>query len=264
MAKKKSKGIKAEYYDENEEEVVEIKKPSKSKKTKKVEPEEYYEDEIEQIIEEKIDEKIEEYEDALEEEYGYRRRNRRFMKIFNIIFFASLVIMTLVAIDVIRVAKYDKTPFFAIKTKTYDDGGTKEYYGIGYKVYKYNVTYGRKDTKIGGWSLKYNIVPTEIDDVDLAIEFENNYDATGTKYYKEYVKITSTYANADENVLVLEYKDEGGKYTLQTKCEMTSRVLDVINPEERENITVHGTIYKFSIKSGDIPNAVYLANCEIE
>ena len=42
--------------------------------------------------------------------------------------------MVMVTVDVVGVSRYNKGPFFAIKTKTYNDGGTKEYYGIGYKA----------------------------------------------------------------------------------------------------------------------------------
>ena len=41
-----------------------------------------------------------------------------------------------------------------IRTSIYKDGGTKEYYGLGYKVIKYNQIEGRRDTQIGLWNLK--------------------------------------------------------------------------------------------------------------
>ena len=43
-----------------------------------------------------------------------------------------------------------------IARPTYNDGGTKIYYGLGYKVIKYHQTQGRRDMEIGNWSLKYN------------------------------------------------------------------------------------------------------------
>ena len=57
--------------------------------------------------------------------------------------------------------QYNKGPFFCIPIITHKDGGTVEYYGIGYKIIKYNVMNteskkGRKDMVIGLWNLKYD------------------------------------------------------------------------------------------------------------
>jgi hypothetical protein len=57
-------------------------------------------------------------------------------------------------------SKYNKKPIFAIPVYRLNDGGTVEYYGLGYKVIKYNVLdteteKGRKDTVFGFWTLKY-------------------------------------------------------------------------------------------------------------
>ena len=65
-----------------------------------------------------------------------------------------IVIASLVTLDITLVTKSNVGPFLAIRTKVYDDGGTKEYYGLGYKVIKYNQKVGRRDTVIGSWSLK--------------------------------------------------------------------------------------------------------------
>lgn len=67
--------------------------------------------------------------------------------ISNIIFIIIIALGIVIAIDVICVTKYDKGPYFAIRTKTYDDGGTEEFYGLGYKVIKYHQEQGRRDTK---------------------------------------------------------------------------------------------------------------------
>ena len=59
-------------------------------------------------------------------------------------------------------SKNNKKPIFAIPVFKLKDGGTVEYYGLGYKVIKYNVLdnlqtgqTGRKDTVFGFWTLKY-------------------------------------------------------------------------------------------------------------
>jgi hypothetical protein len=57
---------------------------------------------------------------------------------------------------------FDKRPIFSFPIKFHKDGGTIEYYGLGYKVIKYNVLGdkktgqpGRKDADFGFWNLKY-------------------------------------------------------------------------------------------------------------
>lgn len=69
--------------------------------------------------------------------------------------------------------KIMKRPIFMIRTLTYKDGGTKEYYGLGYKVIKYNTLEGDTSIHIGTYFIKYN--PTISD---------------GTKFSKEYTNIT--------------------------------------------------------------------------
>ena len=85
------------------------------------------------------------------------------------------------------ISKYNKGPFFAIPVKTYKDGGTKVYYGIGYKVIKYHQKQGRRDIELGTYSLKYNTNPIEADAIDLAIELYNNQTSSMEKYYNCFI-----------------------------------------------------------------------------
>ncbi|MFR2535037.1 MAG: hypothetical protein ACLTEH_03265 [Clostridia bacterium] len=81
--------------------------------------------------------------------------------------------------DYARVQKKEK-PIFCINIATYRDGGTKEYYGLGYKVIVFNKilessqdTY-YKDVKIGTWFMKYedfeaeyNLKSVEVTGIDI-------------------------------------------------------------------------------------------------
>lgn len=83
------------------------------------------------------------------------------------------------AIDYARVQKKEK-PIFCINISTYRDGGTKEYYGLGYKVIVFNKilessqdTY-YKEVKIGTWFMKYedfeaeyNLKSVEVTGIDI-------------------------------------------------------------------------------------------------
>ena len=119
--------------------------------------------------------------------------------ISNIIFIIIIALGIVIAIDVICVTKYDKGPYFAIRTKTYDDGGTEEFYGLGYKVIKYHQEQGRRDTKLGFWTMSYSVEPTEISALDLAIEFRNNTEKTANKYEGQFMRVTGRIYNIKDN-----------------------------------------------------------------
>lgn len=70
----------------------------------------------------------------------------------SIIIFIALLFLT---IDYFRLTNNEK-PIFSISFGQYLDGGTKEYYGLGYKIIDYNVLDGYKGIKVGTWFLKYN------------------------------------------------------------------------------------------------------------
>ena len=156
------------------------------------------------------------------EEKPVDKKYKRTKMIINIFFIVILIIIAMISIDIVRVAKYDKKPLFAINTKTYKDGGSKEYIGLGYKVIDYYQLQGRRDIEIGTWNLKYNNNPVTIQDIDLAIELNNDEEKTYTSYYKKFVRIITTLKSVDKknHKLNLGYTDEDGKYSLDIKCKL--------------------------------------------
>ncbi len=275
--KNKYKEIQAEQYEENdsyEEDTSmddnyeeEIDSPDYEDSNYEESTDEEFEDadsEDESLEEDTyVEPATEEYEDANK---TFNRTNNKFSKVLNIIFFILILAMILISVDVICISKYDVGPFFAIKTKTYTDGGTKEYYGLGYKVIKYNVTEGRKGTQVGSWALTYNITPTTIDDIDLSIEFLNNPEKTANKYYNQYLQISSIVKEikVDKNELVLGYTDPDEKYTLEIRCAMSDDGTSITTYQEKQELLVRGTAYKFAIKDEAQPNTIYLSNCYAE
>ena len=215
-----------------------------------------------------IEEDAEYYSAETDEYIEKQPKNRRklYKRIINIVFVILMLSMIMISVDVISVARYDKGPFFAVKTKTYKDGGTKEYYGLGYKVIKYNQIQGRRDIEIGLWNLPYNTEPTNLKDLDLAIEFTNNPKETYEKYYKEFVRIESTLYEIDKenNKLKIGYQDEGKKYTLDIICKMADKETNISELKEKEKITIIGTITKFTQKDSKNPNNLYINNCFAE
>ena len=205
-------------------------------------------------------------EKVIIEEKPVDKKYKRTKMIINIFFIIILVIITMITTDIIRVAKYDKKPLFVINTKTYKDGGTKEYMGLGYKVIDYYQLQGRRDIEIGTWNLKYNNNPTTVQDIDLAIELNNNEEKTYTDYYKKFVRVITTLKEVDKqkHELLLGYTDEDGKYSLDIKCKLVDEQLNISKFEENKEITVIGTIKDYKTKTKKNNRTIYIKDCIAE
>ena len=83
------------------------------------------------------------------------------------------------AIDYNRVQKQEK-PLFCIQHPggVIMDGGTVEYFGLGYKVIDYNMLNGYDEIKIGSWFMKYEDFENEynsyVDDTKVLVNGYNN------------------------------------------------------------------------------------------
>lgn len=235
--------------DLNEKEFMNL-----SKKTKQIE--DSYKEEIE---EEDLDEEVVE-ENTADKKY------KRMKRISNIIFILILIIMAMITTDIVRVAKYDKKPIFVIHAKTYKDGGSKEYMGIGYKVIDYKQLQGRRDIEIGTWGLKYNVNPITIQDIDLAINLYNDEETTYKNYYKKFVRIISTLEKVDNknHKITIGYTDEDGKYSLDIECDIVKEQYDIDKLEEGKSITIIGTIDDYKVKTSKKNRRIHISNCIAE
>ena len=200
------------------------------------------------------------------EEKPVDKKYKRTKMIINIFFIVILLIIAMITTDIIRVAKYEKKPLFAINTKTYKDGGTKEYTGLGYKVIDYNQLQGRRDIEIGTWGMKYNTNPITLQDIDLAIEFNDNEEKTYNKYYKKFVRIITTLKKVDKknHKLQLGYTDEDGKYSLDIKCKLVDEQLNIDKFEENKEITIIGNIKDYKVKTKKNNRTIYIKDCIAE
>lgn len=213
-----------------------------------------------------IDDEYEDYEDS----YSERKKNYYGMKtirtIINVIFIAIMVAIIMIATDVICVARYSKGPFFAIPLKTYKDGGSKAYYGLGYKVIKYDQLQGRRDKELGFWSLKYNSNPITVKDVDLAIEFYEDETTSYEKYYKQFVRITSKLQEVDtkKHTIKIGYVDDEGKYTLEINCDVVKDQKNLKDLKVGEEITIIGSVDKYKAATKKQPRKLYIKNCFAE
>lgn len=191
-------------------------------------------------------------------------QERTYQKVSKIILIIIFVLGILISCDILLVTKTGKGPFLAIPVKTYKDGGTKEYYGLGYKVIKYHQKVGRRDTVLGTWGLNYSTNPTAFSAMDLALEFRNYPKQTYKKLYKQFLKISGTLVKIDtkNKVLTIRYEDiDGGKYTLDIKCSMIDENLDLTAFETSQEITVIGTLTNYQKQTKTSKTTITLVNC---
>ena len=191
-------------------------------------------------------------------------KSRRIWKrILNIVFTVILVIIMIITIDYVRVAKFEYTPLFAIKTNELKDGGTKEYYGLGYKVIDYNQIQGRRDMEIGLWNLKHNAKPIDISDIDLAIEFTKDEVKTYNKYYKKFLRIKSTLKDTNEktNTIIMGYNDEDGKYSVDIICKLVPEQTNIAAFEKDKETTIIGTVKNYKGATKKENKKLYIKNC---
>ena len=214
--------------------------------------------------EESEEEVLENYKEVPEKKIR-KKKNKNFMLI-NIIFVVIILLITMIAVDVVSVKKYHKGPYFAILTHKYDDGGTKEYLGLGYKVIKYNQRQGRRDTVIGSWGMKYNNDTIDVEAIDLAIEFNDNESESYKKYNGKFLRVSGVLSNVsiNDNAITITYFDEDGKYTMDIICNMSTDKELLKNFETNIRITAIGSVSDYKYKSPENNPTLILSNCFAE
>ena len=217
--------------------------------------------------EEEKEEEKEEVKEELKEEKPRKKKNYKIVnRIINIILVIALIILLLVTIDIVLITKYQKGPIFSIPVKTYEDGGTKEYYGIGYKVIKYNQLQGRRDMEIGTYKLKYNTEPINVSALDISIELNNDKDKAFEKYNKKFIRINGILKeyNTKDNKVTIGYIDEDGKYSVDIICNMASDKRELKRLEIFKETTVIGVVTDYDEETDSNAITIYMSNCFAE
>ena len=176
---------------------------------------------------------------------------KKIKKISTIVMIVIIVIGVLVTTDILLVSKAHIGPFLAIRTKVYNDGGTKEYYGLGYKVIKYNQKVGRRDTVIGSWGIKYNTNPETFTIRELAYSIIND----NNNHIGEFIRLTGTISskNNKNNTVTLKFTDDiDGKYDLTIKANLLSKNIKKLN--KNAPISLIGVIKSYDNKTLTIEN----------
>lgn len=190
---------------------------------------------------------------------------KKLKKRFTIIMIVALILGTLIFIDIL-IANYTSVgPFLAVKVKTHNDGGTKEYYGLGYKVIKYRVKDGRNVTVVGSWTLKYDPTSKASTVEELGISFRNNPKEALRNSYKQFFIVTGKIDSIDNTnkkiVLIYEDKD-GGNYT--TKAEFYLKNTSKLKKHKKgDTVIVSGTFIKYTPKNGSAARTITFNNCTI-
>ena len=101
---------------------------------------------------------------------------KKFLKVIGIILGIIVVLgVVFFTVDYNRVQKQEK-PIFCIQNPAgiISDGGTIEYFGIGYKVIDFHTLAGYDDIKIGSWFMDYNDFEEEMKEYEKEFEEELN------------------------------------------------------------------------------------------
>ena len=101
---------------------------------------------------------------------------KKFLKVIGIILGIIVVLgVVFFTVDYNRVQKQEK-PIFCIQNPAgiISDGGTIEYFGIGYKVIDFHTLAGYDDIKIGSWFMDYNDFEEEMKEYEKEYEEELN------------------------------------------------------------------------------------------
>lgn len=113
-----------------------------------------------------------------------------------LIILGVIIILVLIffSIDYNRVKNGEK-PIFCINTANANDGGTKEYLGLGYKIIDFNRLDGYDEVKIGTWSMKYE-------------DFENEYNANANVIVNGYDNIPSITITGEDAIIIKQILNE--------------------------------------------------------
>ncbi len=184
-----------------------------------------------------------------------KEKEKKIKRNMTILVLVVFIVGLFVSCDLLLVTKAQIGPFFAIPLKTYQDGGTKEYYGLGYKVIKYHQEKGRRDTQVGFWTMPYSIEPTEISVLDLALAFRNYPKDSYQKYYNQYLQIEGEIKKVDskEKKITLFYQDEEGSYSLDVDCMIADKDLDYSSYKKGQTVRLVGTFKSFDNSKKNSP-----------
>lgn len=155
---------------------------------------------------------------------------KKVIKVLLIIIISILVLaLVFFALDYSRVQD-GKKPIFCIPLGYYLDGGTTEYFGLGYKVIDFSRLSGYDEIKIGTWAMQYRDFYKEIEDYENKIIIESAILRENEE--KVHIEISGVEAEEIENMFnKLEFKSETcdgiNDYIITIKDKMLSYGIEI-------------------------------------
>ncbi len=150
-------------------------------------------------------------------------------KIVKIILIVLSIWIVMFITDFICVRTIER-PIFMIRTGVLKDGGTKEYYGIFYKVIKCNTSKGDNSIKMGTWFMKYTC--------DNEVKEENTTVIDSVEFSKEYSTVDTSnvfvYRDIDEIINILK-NGTGIIYLGFPECQWCQAYVPYLNEVAKEN-----------------------------
>ena len=124
-----------------------------------------------------------------------RKGLKKFFIIIGIIVVLGVVFFV---VDYNRVQKQEK-PIFCIQNPAgmINDGGTIEYFGLGYKVIDFHTLVGFDDIKIGSWFMDYNDFEEEMKKYEE--KFEEEMRKSKHSFLGKVIESSSTYIIVEPN-----------------------------------------------------------------
>lgn len=180
-----------------------------------------------------------------------KNKKIKFLIIISIILFT---LITFIAIDFSRV-KNGKKPLFVLSANVYIDGGSKEYYGLGYKVLKCNTLIGDKSIKIGTYNMKYSCktsllsIDTSdfevIDETEMCAQaLEQFYEDDDNVYYFNCIKSATTF---------VKFVD-GTKMTIKDAVNNELITIEQLQNKFKENDYINIIVYQKAKNNDSINN----------
>ena len=254
-------------YNDNDEEETTIRKSTKVYGEEELQDDEddYSSDYDDDYDTDEEDYNIEEEHVSTTKRVIKKKRKRKGI-LGKVVFVLLLIVLAMFLTDFIRYKKFNKLPMFALPLVNHKDGGTKEYFGAGYKLIDYHQKNGKRGKEFGSWLLKYNAKPVVLNIKDLAIEVDKNEEKSFNKYTNKYIRVLANLKSIEKelNEITLEYDDENEKYRFDIVCKMSNKIEKIEGLEVGKDITIVGTAREFDYETGTNPSTFFLSDCFLE
>ena len=169
----------------------------------------------------------------------------------------------------------NRTPVFCVAQKFYEDGGSIEYWCLGYKVIKYNKLNGYKKSHIGFYTMKYDETLTseerntqeryheKLEETPLAFTIQDAitkdyYIVTSDIAYNEYIlEEFQNHINEkrEDEIRFVKETPEGNLILGSLKYNMTNFIIQIDERRDNKTITTQNydaTDYMFEIKEENL------------